>query len=132
MAHHVARGLPASGGGILHGSGRSRARAYLRGGLRRMIVPPWNLSSAARDFKEADAYLVSIPKCGRTWLRVFLGAYLEKTGLKMGIKHTHDLWDHRTKSRWYEQIRGKRLIPMPERRTKPILLVVRDPRDLLV
>lgn len=97
-----------------------------------MIVPPWNLSSASGVFKEADAYLVSIPKCGRTWLRVFLGAYFEKLARTPNIRHTHDLWDHRTKSRWYEQIRGKRLIPQPDRGKKPVLLVVRDPRDLLV
>lgn len=97
-----------------------------------MIVPPWNLSSASAVFKDADGYLVSIPKCGRTWLRVFLGAYFEKLGKTPNIRHTHDLWDHRTKSRWYEQIRGKRLIPQPDRRRKPVLLVVRDPRDLLV
>lgn len=98
-----------------------------------MIIPPWNWSSAAKDFQEADAYLVSIPKCGRTWMRVFLGAYFEKAGgTTLKVKHTHDLWDHRTKSRWYEQIRGKRLIPSSDRRSKPVLLVVRDPRDLLV
>ena len=93
-----------------------------------------NWSSWARDFHAADAYLVSIPKCGRTWIRVFLGSYFEAAQPtdQPRIKHTHDLWDHRCKSTWYEKLRGKRLIPSPDRHQKPVVLMVRDPRDLLV
>lgn len=100
-------------------------------------APPWNLSSFSASFKAADAYVVSVPKSGRTWLHMFLGAYSERWSAARqkplpALKFTHDLWDHRTKAAWYEQLRGKRLIPRPQRHNKPVVLMLRDPRDLLV
>lgn len=100
-------------------------------------VPPWNCSSFARSFREADGYVVSVPKSGRTWLHVFLGAYEAARARHSGVtgpkvKFTHDLWDHYTKASGYEQFRGKRLIPRPDRHGKKVVLMLRDPRDLLV
>jgi len=107
-----------------------------------MFFPPWNVSSNAESFHRADAFVVSVPKSGRTWLRVFLSKYLaelqerhkaayEQSPVKK-IKYTHDLWEHRVTPHWYERIRGKWLIPPSERRKKPKIVMVRDPRDLIV
>jgi hypothetical protein len=41
-----------------------------------MLIPKWNLSSKVKSFHQADAFVVSVPKSGRTWLRVFLSKYL--------------------------------------------------------
>ena len=102
----------------------------------------WNISSNARAFDQADALVVSVPKSGRTWLRVFLSSYL--SGLKQQqmelyaasavhkIKYTHDLWEHRTAPHRYDRLRGRWLIPTRNRRNKPKVLLVRDPRDLMV
>ena len=46
--------------------------------------------------------------------------------------YTHDLWEHKAKERLGERLRGKWLIPRDECLNKPILLVVRDPRDQMV
>lgn len=102
----------------------------------------WNISSNARAFDQADALVVSVPKSGRTWLRVFLSCYL--AGLKEQqielfatspvhkIKYTHDLWEHRTAPHRYDRFRGRWLIPAQNRGNKPKVLVVRDPHDLMV
>jgi hypothetical protein len=102
----------------------------------------WNISSNARAFDQADALVVSVPKSGRTWLRVFLSSYLaglkqQQKGLYAAsavhtVKYTHDLWEHRTAPHRYDRLRGRWLIPARNRRNKPKVLLVRDPRDLMV
>jgi hypothetical protein len=106
----------------------------------------WNLSSRARSLSGGDAIIVSIPKCGRTWLRTFLGAYFcKRAGHEFTlhpealgdptiprIVYTHDLFEQRTKADLWGRLRGKYLIPMRERRHKPIVLLARDPRDAFV
>lgn len=106
------------------------------------MFPHWNLSSNARVFDQADALVVSVPKSGRTWLRVFLSRYMvELKEHRIGvyaespvqnIKFTHDIWEDRSSQPWYDKVRGKGLIPMLSRRNKPKVLIVRDPRDLMV
>ncbi|HEY5036804.1 MAG TPA: sulfotransferase domain-containing protein [Chthoniobacterales bacterium] len=109
-----------------------------------MRLVRWNLSSRARKLAGADALVVSIPKSGRTWLRTFLCAYFcEKVGQPFtlqperyeGVPHivyTHDLFEQRTKADRWDKLRGKYLIPFFERRNRPIILLVRDPRDAFV
>ena len=103
-----------------------------------------NLSSQARRYSQARGIIVSIPKSGRTWLRVFLQAYFyalqnrefrfDKYELPNGDKlmFTHDLWRHLTTARFGNRVRGKSLIPWRASRGKPILLLARDPRDVMV
>jgi hypothetical protein len=105
-----------------------------------------NWTSRGREYSRADAIVVSFPKSGRTWLRVFLYAYfcrsvgreftvsnrkLAGTGVPK-LMFTHDLWGHvsarRVKDRWL----GKNLIPPGPSRTKSIILIARDPRDVVV
>jgi hypothetical protein len=109
---------------------------------------PWriNLSSRAAELSGGDAIVVSIPKSGRTWLRTFLSAYfcaqfehpfsldLTKYGDRRipSVIYSHDLFEHRTKGRWWDRARGKYLIPASELRRTQIILLVRDPRDAFV
>ena len=115
---------------------------------RSAVGMPWriNLSSRAAELRGGDAIIVSIPKSGRTWLRTFLSAYfcaryehpfsLDLT--KYGdpripqVIYSHDLFEHRTKGRWWDRARGKYLIPARELRRTQIILLVRDPRDAFV
>ena len=109
---------------------------------------PWrmNLTSRAAELSGGDAIVVSIPKSGRTWLRTFLSAYfcaryehpfsLDLTKCKdpriPRVIYSHDLFEHRTKGRWWDRARGKYLIPANELRRTQIILLVRDPRDAFV
>ena len=112
------------------------------------MVNVWrrNWTKAARQYSQADAVVVSVGKSGRTWLRVFLHSYFCRVaGREFTLKHrtlagtgvprvifTHDLWGHvcaRSLTYW---LLGKHLIPARESGTKPILLLVRDPRDVIV
>ncbi len=102
--------------------------------------------NARRRYANADAFLVSIPKSGRTWLRFSLRHYLcAQAGIPFAIdpgddepRHlplvhcSHDLWEHLTAPRWVDRVRGKYLIPPRPRRTARIILAVRDLRDVMV
>jgi hypothetical protein len=105
-----------------------------------------NLSSMARRYARARGIIVSIPKSGRTWLRVFLYAYccaLEGRPFTLDEEEisaasmpqfifTHDLWEHLKTARFKDSIRGKHLVPRHAVDGKPILLLSRDPRDVIV
>jgi hypothetical protein len=109
---------------------------------------PWriNLTSRAAELSGGDALVVSIPKSGRTWLRTFLSAYfcaryehpfsLDLTKYRdpriPRVIYSHDLFEHRSKGRWWDRARGKYLIPASELRRAQIILLVRDPRDAFV
>ena len=108
--------------------------------------PRWNVSRHAATFRAADAFVVSIQKSGRTWVRVFLTAYFSEWGkgnfppearpaaasAMPTLCYSHDLWEHKAKEQFGERLRGKWLIPREETLNKPILLVARDPRDVMV
>jgi hypothetical protein len=48
------------------------------------------------------------------------------------VLYSHDLFEHRTKGRWWDRARGKYLVPAGELRRTKIILLVRDPRDAFV
>ncbi len=95
------------------------------------------------DAVDPDTYIVSYPKCGRTWLRVLLQRYLELCGRP--LEHFHDkslLGVSRERVVKFEHDQGT-WIPAPPRidqlafradkyRNKSVLFMVRDPRDVLV
>ncbi len=86
------------------------------------------------------------PKSGRTWLRAFYAAYFcARHGHPFSLEperyqdpriprliYTHDLFEHRTKGRWWDRVRGKFLVPPAELRRARIVFMVRDPRDAFV
>src|SRR5438477_4526408 len=106
----------------------------------------WNFSSRASELSNADAFVISIPKSGRTWLRTFFCSYFAgKTGQPFSISltdqrrpgtqriiYSHDQFEQRTKGRGWDWLRGKYLIPQSELRETRILLLARDPRDAFV
>jgi hypothetical protein len=104
----------------------------------------WNLSKKGKTMSSADAFVVSFPKSGRTWLRVFYSSYLSNLlGAEFTLDcaefahfpqltFTHDRWEHRFVPGWWDFIRGRRLIPVSARKQKPIVLLARDPRDVVV
>ena len=69
----------------------------------------WNLSRKARAFDQTDAFVISVPKSGRTWLRVFLSKYLAELKEQQielfdaspvqKIKYTHDFLENRAEPR---------------------------------
>src|SRR5437588_5961400 len=111
-----------------------------------MLGPRWNLSSRGRALSGADLLVISIPKSGRTWLRVFLCAYFCKLrGYDFTLQpeqyedeaiprviYSHDIFEHRTKGSLWDRLRGKYLVPARELRRAKILLLARDPRDTFV
>jgi Sulfotransferase domain len=106
----------------------------------------WNLSSRARELSGGDAILISIPKSGRTWVRTFLNAYFAyKNGRQFSLDltdrgdagvpriiYSHDRFEHRTKGKGWDRLRGKYLIPRRALRRNPIVVLTRDPRDAFV
>jgi hypothetical protein len=105
-----------------------------------------NFSRRARELSGGDAIVISIPNSGRTWLRTFLCAYFcaryeHPFSLHPETYHdsripriiyTHDLYEHYTKTRWGERVRGKFLVPPSEIKRARIILLARDPRDAFV
>ena len=105
-----------------------------------------NFSSRARELSGGDAIVISIPNSGRTWVRTFLCAYFcaryaHPFSLHPEAYHdaripqiiyTHDLYEHRTKTRRWERVRGKFLVPGGEIKRAGIILLARDPRDAFV
>ena len=113
------------------------------------LPPRWtrrNFSSRARELSGGDALVISIPNSGRTWVRTFLCAYFcaryehpfslhpesYRDSRIPRIIYTHDLYEHYTKTRWWERVRGKFLIPPGEIKQARIILLARDPRDAFV
>lgn len=104
----------------------------------------WNLTRKGRILRKADAIVVSVPKCGRTWLKVFLKAYFSAvenvdfsllfhgSDKTMDVRFAHDLWEHLVRGSLRQRLLGKHLVPASVRCTSKILLLVRDPRDVIV
>ncbi|MFL6540592.1 MAG: sulfotransferase domain-containing protein [Chthoniobacterales bacterium] len=106
----------------------------------------WNLSSRAPRLSGGDVIVISNPNSGRTWIRTFLAAYFcarsehpfsldpeqyNDTRIPRVI-YTHDLYEHYTKTRLYERVRSKFLVPRRELKRAKIILLARDPRDAFV
>jgi hypothetical protein len=92
---------------------------------------------------EPDTYVVSYPKCGRTWLRVLTHKYLERCGLQahefrdkslMKIPGNHILKFEHDKSSWVPAPCSMKNLNFDTKKYtgKKIVFLVRDPRDVLV
>jgi hypothetical protein len=109
-------------------------------------VIPRNWARKGKAFAKADAFLVSLPKSGRTWLRFSLRYYLCALGgvpfsIDPGdhepdpvprLACSHDLWEHLTAPRLTDRLIGKYLIPPRARRRARFVIAVRDLRDVMV
>jgi Sulfotransferase domain len=106
-------------------------------------VLPARVLAAYRQ-QRADAYLVSFPKCGRTWLRVMLGRVFQvlyELPTDADLVELHRLAEldsrvpcivatHEGDPQWKapDDIR----LDDSGRQHKPVVLLVRDPRDVIV
>jgi len=107
---------------------------------------PWNLTSSRRSAENADIIVLSIGKSGRTWLRVILNKYLalhydvafsleNLTRVDSSIPsiyYSHEIWEFLMKASFREQALGKYLIPAGLISRKSVVVLYRDPRDVLV
>ena len=111
--------------------------------IRYRLLRERNTAASRRADREAEAFLISYPKCGRTWLRMLLSRALEihygapdidyLCGDFLGgnvagaprIRVSHDDDPHWKTPRGLD--RRKRRY-----RGKQVVLLVRDPRDVVV
>src|SRR5438874_4279738 len=58
---------------------------WLRARARSLLLKPYARSASLFRTRRADAFILSFPKCGRTWLRVLLSRYIiDLKGLAQG------------------------------------------------
>ncbi|MCC6941197.1 MAG: sulfotransferase domain-containing protein [Novosphingobium sp.] len=122
-----------------------QARAAVRKGRRALID-----LQLARRVKDIDAFLVSYPKSGRTWLRYLLSIYLAKVHavpVKLDLQTTFEILpnfdlDRKRGLPVFTSSGDGSTLPLIavshrsyEQRffaQKPIIMLVRDPRDVIV
>lgn len=106
----------------------------------------WNLSPHRLAYVRADVLVLSVGKSGRTWLRVLLNKYLaEHFGVAFGIDdlrarnhaipsilYDHEMWSHYCDASWLDRVLGANIAPPSVLRRKKVVLVYRDPRDVVV
>lgn len=106
----------------------------------------WNLTRKADRFREADVIVLSLGKSGRTWLRVMLhqalsrelGIAFDPIRLEPGasgaprIVYSHELATHLRQSPLGSQLVGKAILPSGVARAKRLVVLARDPRDVVV
>ena len=128
---------------------------FARAALRALREPAAALRVAVADrvhhnalplypgMRAARTVVVSAPKSGRTWLRVFLSAYasfregrapgrrIEQSERALSVLFAHDRWEHAA-APWFTLLLGRCVVPSERRRNARVVLLVRDPRDALV
>lgn len=105
-----------------------------------------NLTKYRHKHAGEDTIVLSIGKSGRTWLRVLLNKFLSlhyNVPFDIGdlskysadvpsIGYSHELWKHFSEAAAGERMRGKYLIPRELLFSKNVILLFRDPRDVVV
>lgn len=111
-----------------------------------MFVIPWNLTRHVERKRNADVIVVAPSKAGRTWLRIMTNKYLSLVfNVPFSIDDLHKqqpsipsiiyedwLWYHLRIATLKQRLRGRYIIPMHVLATKKIVMLVRDPRDIIV
>jgi hypothetical protein len=106
----------------------------------------WNLTRKLDPFREADVLVISLGKSGRTWLRVMLHKYLSlrfdvpfdeirldsSAHAFPAIAYTHELAAHFRDDRWTRRLVGKSILPRSVTDSRQIVILSRDPRDVVV
>lgn len=107
---------------------------------------PWNLTRRRDRFRDADVVVLSLGKSGRTWLRVMLnralalefGIPFEPIELDPGasgvprILYSHELATHLRDASLRDQLVGRSILPRSISDRKRIVLLARDPRDVVI
>lgn len=103
-----------------------------------------NLTRLRRRANQADVLFISFPKSGRTWFRTVWAAYwCKRAGIDFDLRvdgvagmprlyPTHDRWTHLLEASAFKRLLGHALIPPRAALEKPKVLLVRDPRDIVV
>jgi len=106
----------------------------------------WNLTPNRRKYKKADVLIFSVGKSGRTWLRVLLIKYIsirfkvpfkvegtyQSNPLIPSLFFSHERWSHYADATWLQFLMGKNICPDRILLSKKIILMSRDPRDVVV
>ena len=94
--------------------------------------------------RNTDVYLISYPKCGRTWLRLMIGRAI---GQNFGLPEDEDLLFIRWKKRPHPQVPWITVVhddrpmlkapeelqtPKAQYQDKQVIFLARDPRDVIV
>ena len=107
---------------------------------------PWNLTRKLARFQGADVIVLSLGKSGRTWLRVMLhhslaleyGIPFDPIRLEPGtsgaprIAYTHELATHMREATLPNQLLGKSILTRSVTDGKRIVVLARDPRDVVI
>lgn len=111
------------------------------------LTVPWNLTSDLKQAREARYLVVSVGKSGRTWFRFLVNRYLalhhqldftvadlaQQSSKVPSIFYTHDSWENTAPGvSPIERLLGKHLVTKSVMRSKPVILLFRDPRDIVV
>jgi hypothetical protein len=111
-----------------------------------MMIPPWNLTKHAAEMHGADVIVISPAKAGRTWLRVMINQYFSlRYGIPFSLRDLHDqnasipsiiyehwLWYQLRVPKPIERLNGRYVIPSSVLARKKLVILVRDPRDIIV
>jgi len=107
---------------------------------------PWNLTRKLERFRAADVIVLSLGKSGRTWLRVMLhqaiahayGVPFDPIRLEPGasgaprIAYSHELATHLRQASLPSQLIGKSILPRSVTDGRRLIVLARDPRDVVV
>ena len=107
---------------------------------------PWNLTRKVARYREADVIVLSPGKSGRTWLRVMLHRYLslhyalpfDPIQLDPGetaaprIAYSHELATHLRQHGLAKQLLGTAIRPRSLTAQKQLVILARDPRDVVI
>lgn len=110
------------------------------------MLVKWNLTRHLNHYKSADVLVLSIGKSGRTWLRVLLNKFLSlHFDVPFGIGdlslsdrripsilYEHEAWSHFCDASWFKRVVGRNIAPDGVLRQKKVVLLYRDPRDVVV
>jgi hypothetical protein len=114
---------------------------------RHFVIVTWNLSpTAIAKYRRADVLVMSVGKSGRTWLRVLVNKYLSlHYGVPFSLDdlhadnrvipallYDHEMWSHYSDASWLYRLIGSNIVPEGILRTKKVVLLYRDPRDVVV
>lgn len=111
-----------------------------------MMVIPWNLTRHLEPKRNADVIVISPAKAGRTWLRMMLNKYLalhyrvpfsiddlhQQRAVIPSIIYEHWLWFHLRLATFRQWLRGRYVIPARVLARKKLVMLVRDPRDIVI
>lgn len=110
------------------------------------MTTTWNLTEKLRKFKQADILVLSVAKSGRTWLRVLLSKYFSlhfDVEMSIGdlyqpvpempqLYYSHERWSHIVESSFSQRLFGRYIVPEKVIQQKKIVMLYRDPRDVVV